>query len=141
MNEVELLIADGSESLPLDLVQHFGCGHNRKPVQIGEFGDIALNAGDILSNLLHRLIKFGLSAPGDEDIRALRDESLCCRQTDATIPCSENCRLAFEFSAHCDFSTVGFVERYRTGDSEVRWLIRLRREESFRRVAHARRLP
>jgi hypothetical protein len=52
---------------------------------------------------------------GDEDIRAFRDESLRRRQTDAAISSGDKCHLAFEFSAHCDRSLFGRVERDTSG--------------------------
>ena len=52
-------------------------------VQVGEVADIAANGGDVAANLLYSSVKFRLTAAGDEDIGAFRDESFCRGQADA----------------------------------------------------------
>jgi hypothetical protein len=41
-----------------------------------------------------RLVQFGLSPAGDEDIRAFGDEPLCGRQTDAAAAAGDHCHFA-----------------------------------------------
>ena len=45
--------------------------------------DIALHTGGVVAEFLDRRLQFGLPAPGDEDVRALVDEPLRRRQSDA----------------------------------------------------------
>jgi len=45
-------------------------------IEIGEIGDVAPDRGDVFADLLHRGIEFGLTAAGDEDIRAFFNETL-----------------------------------------------------------------
>src|ERR1700690_2051019 len=68
-------------------------------VEIGEVSHVALNARDVVPDFLNRRIELRRPAPGNEDIRALRDESPRRRQTDAAITSSHNCHFAFKFSA------------------------------------------
>src|SRR6266700_1924413 len=49
-------------------------------VEIHEVGGVNLDAGDVLSDELHSLIKLVLAASRDEDVRTLLDEELCGRK-------------------------------------------------------------
>jgi hypothetical protein len=64
-------------------------------IEICEIRDIALNANGILSDLLYRGSEFMLTTTGDENLRSLRGEGLCCCQSDsAAAPC-DNCDFSF----------------------------------------------
>jgi hypothetical protein len=46
-------------------------------VKVGQIGDIALNAADVVADLLHGVVEFLLAASRDEDIGSFRDEEFC----------------------------------------------------------------
>ena len=46
-------------------------------VKVGQFGNVALNAGNVAADCLHGLIKFLLATARDEDVGALFDEEFC----------------------------------------------------------------
>src|SRR5689334_18860091 len=48
-------------------------------IQIGQFGDIALNTCYVAADCRQGLIEFLLTAPCDEDIGSFFGEELCCR--------------------------------------------------------------
>ena len=52
-------------------------------VEVGEFGHVALDSGDVLANRLDRLVEFSLAAAGNEDLSAFGDEMLSGGQADA----------------------------------------------------------
>jgi hypothetical protein len=43
-------------------------------VEVGEFGDVALDGGDVFADLFCGGVEFGLAASGDEDVGAFGDE-------------------------------------------------------------------
>ena len=57
---------------------HRGNGDTEGSIEVGEISGVALYAGDVLADELHGLIELLLAASGDEDVRALFDEELCC---------------------------------------------------------------
>src|SRR5438270_12487610 len=50
-------------------------------VKVGQFGNVALNAGNVAADCLHGLIKFLLATARDEDVGALSDEEFCRSQS------------------------------------------------------------
>src|SRR6266404_3856235 len=46
-------------------------------VKVGQFGNVALNAGNVAADYLHGLIKFLLATAHDEDVGPLSDEEFC----------------------------------------------------------------
>src|SRR6266702_451291 len=83
-----------------------------QPVQIGEFGDITLNAGNVFADLPHCGIEFRLTASGNEDICAFSHEPLGSGETYPTAASGNDCYFALELSAHCDNSVFSSVEPY-----------------------------
>src|SRR3979490_525383 len=45
-------------------------------IEVGQVGNVALNASNIASNCIHSVVKFLLAATGDENIGAISDEEL-----------------------------------------------------------------
>src|ERR1700731_2340638 len=71
---------------------HAGVGENHidsplrldgfvETVQVGQFGNVPLNASDVISDCLHGLVEFLLTTARDEYIGPFLDEELCCSQT------------------------------------------------------------
>ena len=71
-----------------------------QPVEIFLLAHVALYAGGVVAEFLDRRIEFGLPASGDEDVRALLDESLGGGQADAGGAAGDYRRLALE-KCHC----------------------------------------
>src|ERR1700724_1435448 len=46
-------------------------------IEVGEFGNVSLNAANVAADCLHSLVEFLPATPGDEDIGTLPDEELC----------------------------------------------------------------
>src|SRR5271165_5550857 len=47
-------------------------------IQVGQFGNVSLNARNVAADCLHGLIKFLLATARDENVGTLSDEELCC---------------------------------------------------------------
>jgi len=60
----------------IDSAFHLGNGLV-KTIKVGEFSNVALNAGNIAADCLHGLVEFLLSAARNEDIGTLFGEKLC----------------------------------------------------------------
>jgi hypothetical protein len=58
-------------------------------IEIAEVRHVALDAGDIASDLLYRRRQLRIAAPRDEDVRAFVHELLRRRQADAAIAASD----------------------------------------------------
>jgi hypothetical protein len=54
-----------------------------EPVQVGEIPGVALDAGDVPADRLHRVVELLLAPPRDEHVRALFDEQLGRRERHA----------------------------------------------------------
>src|ERR1700686_2656308 len=72
-----------------------------KTIEVGQFGNVSLNAGNVGADGLHGLVKFLLAAPVDEDIGPLFDEKLCGSQANPFCAAGDDCGLAFELFGHC----------------------------------------
>src|SRR6266481_8490261 len=71
--------------------------HRRvQSIQIREIGDVPLDAADVLADLAHRRVELGLTAPGDEDVRAFRGEPSCGGEADSAVAPGDDGDLAFE---------------------------------------------
>src|SRR6266851_4558155 len=51
-----------------------------KTIEVGQFGNVSLNASDVAADLLYRRVEFFLTAAHDEDVGTLFYEELCCSQ-------------------------------------------------------------
>jgi len=55
-----------------------------------------LDAADVLADLAHRGVELGLTATGDEDVRAFRDEPLCRGEADSAVASSHDRDFSFQ---------------------------------------------
>src|SRR5271156_1652417 len=51
-----------------------------KPIEVGHFGNVSLNAGNVATDLLYSRVELFLTAPYDENVGTLLYEKLCCSQ-------------------------------------------------------------
>ena len=65
-----------------------------EPIDVLRLAHVTLHAGGVVAEFLDRRVEFGLPAAGDEDVRALLDESLGGGETDAGAASGDDCRLA-----------------------------------------------
>src|ERR1700731_389423 len=72
-----------------------------KTIQVGQFGNVSLNAGDVGADCLYGLVEFFLAAAGDEDKGTLFDEKLCRSQSNPFCAAGDDSDLAFELFGHC----------------------------------------
>src|SRR6267378_3305833 len=72
-----------------------------KTIKVGQFGNVALNAGNVAADCLHGLVEFLLSTARDEDIGALFDEQFSSSQPNPFCPAGNEGGLAFELFGHC----------------------------------------
>src|ERR1700678_3324242 len=68
-----------------------------KPIKVSEVGHVALHSGDIAADLLHCLVEFALTTPGNKYLRALRHKTLCGGQADASCTSRNDGYFSFEF--------------------------------------------
>src|SRR5262249_2333073 len=78
--------------LPLDA--------GEQPVEVREVRDVALHAGDVLADLPDRFVKLRLSAAGDEDVGAFRDEPVGGGQADAAVASGDDGDFPFHVPTH-----------------------------------------
>src|SRR4030095_13517417 len=76
-----------------------------KTIKVGEFGNVALNARNIVADYLHGLVKFLLPTAGDENVGALFDEKFCRSQPNSFCAAGDDGGLPFELFRHrlCPF--------------------------------------
>ena len=67
-----------------------------EPVEIGEVPGVALNAGDVPADRLHRVVELLLAPPRDEDVGALVDKQLRRRERHAGRSGCDDCDFAVE---------------------------------------------
>ena len=60
-------------------------------IQIGQFGNISLDAGDIAADRLHGLVEFFLATAGNKDVGAFLNEELGGGQTDSRGATGDDC--------------------------------------------------
>src|ERR1700723_3769142 len=72
-----------------------------KTIQVGEFGNVALNSRNIGADCLHSLVEFLLAASRDEYIGALLDEKLCRSKSDPFCAAGDDGCFTFELFGHC----------------------------------------
>src|SRR5580704_3772350 len=72
-----------------------------KTIEVGQLGNVPLNAGNIAADCLHGLVEFLPPAARDEDIGALFDKKLCRSQPNSFCAAGDNGGLAFKLSKHC----------------------------------------
>src|SRR5256884_9727547 len=82
-----------------DSAFHFGTSLV-KTIKVGEFGNVALNAGTVAADCLHGLVEFLLAAARNEDISTLIDEKLCPTYPNPFCPAGDDGGLALEFFGH-----------------------------------------
>src|SRR5229473_5107141 len=63
-------------------------------VKVGQFDNVALNAGNVAADCLHGLIKLLLATARDEDVGALSDEELCPSKPYARRTAGDDCRFS-----------------------------------------------
>src|ERR1700720_1147387 len=72
-----------------------------KTIEVGQFGNVALNSINVGTDCLHGLVKFLRATARDEDIGALFDEKLRRRKSNPFWPAGDDGGLAFELFEHC----------------------------------------
>src|SRR5713226_2421447 len=73
------------------------CSHRRvQSIQIREIGNVPLDAADVLADLAHRGVELGVTATGDEDVRAFRDEPLCSGEADSAVASGDDRDFSFQ---------------------------------------------
>src|SRR6266566_2962245 len=65
-------------------------------INVREFGNVSLNACNVLADCLHGLVEFLLATARDEDIGTLFDEKFSSSQPNAFCAAGDDSRLAFE---------------------------------------------
>src|SRR4029077_20357652 len=69
-------------------------------INVGQFGNVSLNAGDVAADCLHGVVEFLLATARDEHIGAFVNKQLSCREPDPTAPSRDDRNLTFEFLGH-----------------------------------------
>src|SRR6476661_4553490 len=72
-------------------------------VKVGQFGNVSLNATNVVANFLHRLIEFLLAAPRDENVGAFFDEEPSRGEPDPRSTAGDNRHFSLQF-AHNHYS-------------------------------------
>src|ERR1700676_3436935 len=72
-----------------------------KTIQVGWFGDVPLNAGNVAADCLYGLVEFLLSTARNEHIGTLFDEKLGRSQSNPFCAASDDSDLAFELFGCC----------------------------------------
>src|SRR5712671_2282850 len=67
-------------------------------VKVGQFGNVALNAGNVAADCLDGLIKFLLATARDEDVGPLSDEEFCRSKPYARRTAGDDCRFSFQLA-------------------------------------------
>jgi hypothetical protein len=67
-------------------------------LQVGKFGYVSLNAGNVAPDRLHGLIEFLLATAGDEDVRAFLDEELGGSQANSRCAAGDDCHFALKLT-------------------------------------------
>jgi hypothetical protein len=70
-------------------------------IQVGESGNISLDAGDVAAYRLHGLIEFVLATAGDEDVGAFLDEELGGSQANSCCAAGDDCHFALQLTHDC----------------------------------------
>src|SRR5271155_3610705 len=65
-------------------------------IQIGQFGNVSLDAGDVAAYCLHRFIEFFLATAGNKDVGAFLDEELGGGQTDSRSASGDDCHFVLQ---------------------------------------------
>src|SRR5258708_1248281 len=106
---VEMLFGDGPEG---NKFANAGVGENNidsplrlsdglvKTLKVSQLGKVSLNSKNVGADCLHGLVKFLLSAAGDEDVGTLFDEKLCRSQPNPFCSAGDDGGLAFELFGH-----------------------------------------
>src|SRR5882672_7666840 len=65
-------------------------------VKVGQFGNVALNAGNVAADCLHGLIEFLLAPARDEDAGTLSDEEFCRSQPYPRRAAGDDCHFSLQ---------------------------------------------
>src|SRR6266545_2065864 len=65
-----------------------------------EFGNVSLNACNVLADCLHGLVEFLRATACDEDVGTFVNKQLSCRESYPTAPSRDDRNLTFEFLGH-----------------------------------------
>jgi len=79
----------------IDSPGHFG-DSLVQAIEVSRLSHVALNARNVGSDCLHRLVEFLLTSARDEDMGALLDEKLCRGQTNPLRASSNHCYFSFQ---------------------------------------------
>src|SRR4030095_14103489 len=78
-------------------------------INVGQFGNVSLNACNVLADCLHGLVEFLLATACDEDIGTFVNKQLSCREPYPTAPSRDDAILpssfldiVFSFVLSCD---------------------------------------
>src|ERR1700722_1662827 len=100
-----------------------------QPVKIGEIGNVALQRGNVLADLIDCRIEFALTTAGDKDVCALGNEALRRGETDSAVASRDDGYFSFQFGH--DLSPLDFILRatsvpYSIDVAAGEWLQQLR---------------
>src|SRR5882762_1368784 len=70
-------------------------------INVGQIGNVSLNACNVLADCLHGLVEFLLATACDEDVGTFVNKQLSCREPYPTAPSRDDRNLTFEFLGHC----------------------------------------
>src|SRR4029434_1424672 len=70
-------------------------------IHVGQFGNVSLNACNVLADCLHGLVEFLLATACDEDVGTFANKQLSCREPYPTAPSRDDRNLTVKFLGHC----------------------------------------
>src|ERR1700733_12637448 len=110
-----MLFGDGTKR---NKFAHAGVGENNidlalllsdglvKTVKVCRFGNVSLHASNVAPDRLHGLVEFLPPTARDENVGALFDEKLCCRESNPFGAAGDDSDLTFELFSHRCFSVA-----------------------------------
>jgi hypothetical protein len=72
-------------------------------IEVGQFGNVSLNASEVAADCFHGLVEFFLTTARDEHVGTLFYEELCCSQPDPGCATCNDCYFPCSFL----FSVIG----------------------------------
>src|SRR5689334_7516847 len=67
-----------------------------KTINVGQFGNVTLNASNIVTDCFHSLVEFLLTTARDEYVGTLVHEELCCGQPYPGCATCNHCHLSLQ---------------------------------------------
>src|ERR1700733_11948721 len=68
-----------------------------KTIEVGQFGNVSLNSGNVVTEGFHGLVKFFLTAASDEDVGTFFYEELRCSQPYPGCATGNDCYFSLQF--------------------------------------------